>query len=110
METRPTVRFERQAGPALLAIRPTHHKNEISFLWTPGEKLVELAHIPGAGMRFTIKDRDGIKYADGHEKFKSLARVEEFAKDETIKLAVRPEPSRSVDALAATIKDFIYLL
>jgi len=45
-------------------IRPSFHdNNEISFLWTPGEKLVELVDMPPEGLSFAVRNNGPIEYS-----------------------------------------------
>ncbi len=96
-------------GPDTI-IRPTYHANkEISFLWTPGEKLAELVYIPRLGLRFALKDRAGsqglVEEVDG---FRPLQWIGEYARIGGIKLPSRPKEYRSLDSLAASIRTFIH--
>ena len=92
-------------------IRPTHHDNgEISFLWTPGGRLAELAYNPGESrLGFLVKDGKDVGYSDTLEDLRpELKWMTDYARVNAIKLPSRLERYESLDFLAHSIREVIH--
>ena len=90
-------------------IRPSHtNTDEISFLWTPGEKLVELVHTPTDGLNFAIRDTGPVRYAKTFDKYSPISWLEPFVQIGALRLASCAVPNVSLDDLAERVRGFIH--
>ena len=90
-------------------VRPNlHNNNEVSFLWTPGERLVELLYIPGEGLGFVFRDRTGSAYGSTYEQYRPLPWMAQYARINALRLPSRLTAYKSLDDLASAIQAFIH--
>jgi hypothetical protein len=89
-------------------IRPSHPNNDqISFLWKPGEKLVELVHTED-GLKFAIRDGLGVRYELVVDSYSPISWVAEYINVGAIRLPSAAEANVHLDDLANRIRGFIH--
>ena len=89
-------------------IRPNHPINkEVSFIWTPGKRMVELYYKPGAGLGFFIREKN-ISFDKQCEGYTPLSWAEEYARKNMIRLPSKVEPFGTFDQLAQSVRGFIH--
>jgi hypothetical protein len=90
-------------------IRPSHHDSkEISFLWTPGEKLVELVQMPMEGLNFAIRESGSVAYSKTYGEFKPISWLEQYLNVGAFVLPSEATPNVDLDDLAAGVRGFIH--
>ena len=92
----PRVRFSH--------IRPNQPYNrEVSFLWEPGQVIVELLYRPDKGLVFVAHGR-----SDGVDGYTPLPWIEAYARAGAIRLPSKTEDYGSLDQLADQVRSFIH--
>jgi hypothetical protein len=90
-------------------IRPSHHNNnEISFLWTPSEKLVELVHT-SEGLQFAVrKGAQPIEYMTKFEDYSPISWLEDYLRTGALRLPTSAAANVNIDDLAKKVRAFIH--
>src|SRR5579862_6783945 len=89
-------------------IRPSHPNNdEISFLWKPGEKLVELVHTTD-GLKFAVRDGQGIRYELVVDSYSPISWVAEYINVGALRIPSAADANVKLDDLAGQVRGFIH--
>lgn len=91
-------------------IRPSFHdNNEISFLWTPGERLVELVDMPPEGLSFAVhKSGVPIDYAKECGDYKPISWLPQYLNAGALRLPSVAASNVNLDDLAKKVRGFIH--
>jgi hypothetical protein len=75
-------------------VRPSHiNNNEISFLWTPGERLIELVHTDD-GLNFAIRNGSTrVVTAKTVDSFSPISWLEEYVRVGALRLPSEAAPN-----------------
>ena len=91
-------------------IRPSYHdNNEISFLWTPNERLVELVSTPTDGLNFAIREGDPtIRYSKTFGDYKPISWLHQYLNVGALSLPSEAAKDVKLDDLAKKVRGFIH--
>jgi hypothetical protein len=90
-------------------IRPSFHdNNEISFLWTPGERLVELVDMPPEGLSFAVRNNGPIEYSKECGDYKPISWLPQYLNVGALRLPSVAASNVNLDDLAKKVRGFIH--